>query len=340
MKNTFIHIPCRRRYNCLPFLLLLVLFCSGACHKTTTAGGSSLLKKEITVDGHVRRYAIYLPSGSGETPLPLVMVLHGGGGKIENMIGETGRRSPYKLWMEIADREKLIIIYPQALDGPAGRPNWNDCRANATVLPEVDDVKFLSSLIDETILHYPVDTARIFVTGISNGGIMTLRLATQLPGRFAAAAPIAASLPDTSECPSPSRPLPILFMNGTADPLMPYEGGIINNPPNPAHGSVMPVDTAVKRWITLNQADTLPEIRTFPDLDPGDACTVTRYTYTRSNGGAPVILYRIEGGGHAAPSIREQYALFYERYVGHQNHDIEMAEEIWNFFRQHQRPSR
>jgi polyhydroxybutyrate depolymerase len=312
---------------------MILLMIIAACHKTGSAEETGLIMKEITVDGWVRRYALYVPEHNGDLSLPLVFVLHGGGGEIENMIGETGRKSPYKLWMEIADREKLIILYPQALDGPAGRPNWNDCRANATVLPEVDDVRFITTLIDETILHYSVDTTRIFVTGISNGGIMTLRLATEIPQRLAAAAPICASLPDTSECPSPSRPLPILFMNGTADPLMPYQGGIINNPPDPAHGSVMPVDTAVKRWISLNQADTLPEIKTFPDLDPGDACTVTRYTYTGSNGSAPVILYRIEGGGHAAPSIREQYSQLWLNYVGPQNHDIEMAEEIWNFFR-------
>ena len=324
------------RYMKIPLLLALLLF-AGCKRSETAPAATGLFFRTITVDGLSRRYAIYIPANGGHTSIPLILVLHGGGGKIENMTGQTGKKSPYKLWMEIADREKCIVIYPQAVDGPAGRPNWNDCRANASVLPQTDDVKFISSLVDETIRDHPIDTTRIFATGVSNGGIMTLRLATELPGRFAAVAPIAASMPDTSECLSPATPLSILFMNGTADPLMPYDGGIINNPPNPAHGSVMPVDTAVKQWVMLDHVDTVPEIITLPDLDPFDESTVTRYIYSGGTDATAVVLYKIIGGGHTAPSIREQYSQLWLNYVGTQNHDIEMVEVIWDFFRDKKR---
>jgi polyhydroxybutyrate depolymerase len=340
MKKIFFHIPGPWRHNYLLFFLLWVLLCSGACHKTGTAEETGLMMKEITVDGAVRRYALYVPEHERDTPLPLLLVLHGGGGKIETMVGETGRKSPYKLWMEIADREKFLVIYPQAVDGPTGWPNWNDCRNNAPILPEVNDVKFLTTLMDRTAADYLVDTDRIYVTGISNGGIMTLRLATEIPQRLAAVAPISASLPDSSECQDPATPLPVLFMNGTADPMLPYAGGTIGNPPDSEHGTVLPVETSVRTWCRINHTDTIPQTKEYTDKDPGDGSTVTCYTYSNGVGGTEVVFFKITGGGHAAPSIREQYSQLWQNYVGPQNHDIEMAEEIWNFFRQHQRPSR
>jgi len=320
-----------------PLWLIVVGICSIACHKTSTAVESGLTIKQITVDGQARKYALYVPDHGPGYTLPLVLVLHGGGGKIETMIGLTGRKSPYKLWMEIAAREKFLVIYPQALEGPTGWPNWNDCRNNAPILPEADDVKFLTSLMDLAINDYGADPGRIFVTGISNGGIMTLRLATEVAGRLAAVAPISASLPDSSECPLPAQPLSILFMNGTADPMLPYHGGTIGNPPNPDHGSVMPVETSIHIWCNINRTDTIPQIEHYPDNDPDDGSTVTCYTYPNGVNGTEVVFFKITGGGHAAPSIREQYSQLWQNYVGPQNHDIEMAYVIWAFFKEKKR---
>ena len=324
------------RYMKIPLLLALLLF-AGCKRSETAPAATGLFFRTITVDGLSRRYAIYIPANGGHTSMPLILVLHGGGGKIENMTGQTGKKSPYRLWMEIADQEKCIVIYPQAVDGPTGWPNWNDCRNNAPILPEVDDVKFLTTLMDETAKEYHTDADRVYVTGISNGGIMTLRLAAQVPKRLAAVAPISASLPDSSECQLPATPLSVLFMNGTADPMLPYNGGTIGNPPNPQHGTVLPVDSSVKIWMTLDHTDTVAQVKEYPDRDPGDGSTVVRYTYDHGTNGTAVVFFKITGGGHTAPSIREQYSQLWLNYVGTQNHDIEMVEVIWDFFRDKKR---
>ncbi len=289
--------------------------------------------REISVDGLTRTYALYLPPGGQDRSIPLVMVLHGGGGKITNMIGWSNRRSPYRLWMEVAEKEGLIIVYPQAVNGPTGRPNWHDCRLDAAVLPEVDDVHFLTTLLDTLAARYPVDTDRIYVTGMSNGGIMTLRLAVEVPQRLAAVAPLCASFPDTSECGLPSTPLPIFLLNGTADPLLPYKGGTIGNPPRAERGTVIPVEQTVALWQHVNGTDTVARVRQLPDLDPHDGSTITLLTYPDPLGNNEVVFCRINGGGHAAPSIREQYSPLWTNYVGPQNHDAEMVELVWDFFR-------
>jgi len=89
----------------------------------------------------------------------------------------------------------------------------------------------------------------------------------------------------------------------------------------------------VNIWRTIDQTDTNPDIYNFPDLDTEDGGTVTRYTYSNGIEGTEVILYKVSGGGHSAPSIKAQYSALYEQYFNKQNHDIEMTTEVWKFFK-------
>ncbi|WP_457597990.1 alpha/beta hydrolase family esterase [Hydrogenimonas sp.] len=324
-------------------LTLLALFCflllAGCRTDGPTRSGQSagLFYETLPMDGTTRRYALYIPENLGNEPRPLVISLHGGGVRIEDMTGESGYKSPYKIWMEIAERERVMILYPEGLDGAYGKPTWNDCRGDSLVSSTADDVAFIEALIERVASSYPLDRSRIYASGTSNGGMMALRLGIERPSLFAAVAAVAAAMPARSECPTPSRPISVLFMNGTADTHMPYEGGTVSDPPKPEYGTVISTEESVAIFTRLDATEATPTRYRFADLDPDDGGVVVRFDYAGGAEGSEVMLYRVEGGGHSAPSIKERYSALFERYFGKQNHDIEMAEEVWRFFRTHRR---
>ncbi len=292
-----------------------------------------LFTKNIMVDGISRRYAIYIPQNIGISPVPLVFELHGGGVYIEDMTGESGHKTPYKLWMELAGKEKFIVVYPEGLNGSYDKPTWNDCRGDCYVSSNADDVRFIAELINKIETEFSVDQNRIYVSGTSNGGFMAQRLGIELIDKIAAIASVAAALPAVSDCNPPDNPISVLFMNGTDDNHMPYNGGTIGNPPNPDHGSVLSASETIDYWIRFNQTDTIPVTYTYPDLDTTDGGVVQRFLYKNGKIGTEVVLYKIIGGGHSAPSISERYSIIFEHYFNKQNHDIEMTREVWDFFK-------
>ncbi len=312
--------------------LALVIFSEG-CEKLTLEYSYGLHTKIITVSGKTRRYAIYIPKDIENKHVPLVFELHGGGVYIEDMTGQSGYKSPYKLWMYLADKDKFIVVYPEGLAGAFGKPTWNDCRADCIVNSKADDVHFIDTLITILSAKYKIDSNKIYVSGTSNGGFMALRLAVELSNKIAAIAAVAAAMPAKTKCCSPTNYISVLFMNGTDDNHMPYNGGIIGNPPDSARGSALSTPASIQFWTKFDHTDTIPTVYTYPDLDTTDGSYVIKYTFSNGNNNTQVVFYKIIGGGHSAPSIEEQYSPLYERYFNKQNHDIEMTTEVWNFFK-------
>jgi len=321
-----------RYKNGFLYLVLVVslLYCSKPDIVEREAG---IRTETIKIDGIDRRFAFYAPEHIGVANVPLIFELHGGGIYIEDMTGESGYKTPYKLWMNLAEVEKFIIVYPEGLNGAYGKPTWNDCRGDCSVYSNADDVKFIGILIDWFKTNYNIDENRIYISGTSNGGFMALRLAVESGDKIAAVAAVAAGMPAKSKCGTPSNPVSVLFMNGTDDNHLPYNGGYVSNPPSPLHGSVLPTDSSVSFWVRFNKTDTIPTVTTFDDLDGSDGGIVEKYSYKHGKNGTEVILYKINGGGHSAPSIKERYSKLYEQYFNHQNHDIEMTTEVWEFFK-------
>jgi len=313
-----------------------LLLTTTACQKDNDNQESILETRQLSIDNANRRYAIYVPANIDHKKVPIVFELHGGGVYIEDMTGESGYKTPYKIWMQIADTAKFIVVYPEGLNGLYGKPTWNDCRGDCIVSSQADDVAFIEQLINTIHTQYDVDLNRIYVSGTSNGGLMSLRLAVQRPNTFAAFAVTAASLPAVPSCGNPETAVNILFMNGTDDNHLPYEGGTVSSPPNPDYGTVISTEQSVETFTNLAQINTLPQHISFPDLDPNDGGIVEKFTYQNSQTLKEVILYKVNGGGHSAPSIREQYSSLFEAYFNKQNHDIEMCIEVWNFFRNKQ----
>lgn len=290
-----------------------------------------LLKDQtIVVNGTTRSYDIYLPSDYNWFPRPLVLLLHGHGGNADIMTGQNGWTSPYKVWLTIAEEQGWFLVIPDGEEGSDGNRGWNDCRGDADTNPNTDDVKFLNSLVDTVAENYPINENRIYAHGTSNGGNMAYRLALESGDKYRAVAAVVASMAENDECQHSGYPVSVLIMNGTDDPFMPYEGGVVAD--SGERGTVISTDDTVNYWITNNEITSAPIERDYPDVEGGDGSTVHSTKYRNRDNNTEVILYKIIGGGHTEPSLSEFYREWLISILGNQNQDIEMAEEAWKFF--------
>lgn len=285
----------------------------------------------IQVDGVTRRYHYYQPATDGVTALPLVFLLHGHGGSADMLSGQTAHPAPFKLWMELAESEKILLVYPDGMAGPDHERGWNDCRADATTNPTSDDVAFIRSLIQHMRTQFQIDPRRIYAAGFSNGGHMALRLALELPEHMAAVGAVAAAMPAKSECRAFAQPVSVLFMNGTADILSPYNGGYVARR-TAGRGTVRSTPESVQFWADMNRTRPVV-ISELPDLNPRDRSSIRRHDYNGGTRGTEVALYEVIGGGHFVPSRRERFARADMDDHAGQNHDIEATATIWEFFR-------
>lgn len=286
-------------------------------------------------DGLTRWYRIYLPDPLPEKA-PLVLYLHGGTLSMRSLFSPLAESS--QIWFEIARREGLIMVVPNGTDPETGDPYgdnqvWNDLRPDqASGQSQVDDVGFLLTLLDTISANYPVDLERVFVTGASNGGMMTYRMLLEAPERFTAGAAFIANLPKfTDPLPPPAQPVPIMIANGTEDPLMPYDGGVVAR----NRGVVVSTRETVDWWIQANKADKEGlELIELPDLNPEDGCRILEEIYPGGVNGAQVRLYIVEGGGHTLPSLTRQglFQRLTSRLLGPVCQDVEGVDLAWDFF--------
>lgn len=288
--------------------------------------GQSTVIDSIVHQTYQRNFTVHLPTGyTHTTPVPLVFMLHGGGGTMTNAQGFTNLNA-------VSNTNGFIAVYPQGYGViPSGGYSWADGRGTSADMAGVDDLGFINKLLDTLIAKYTIDTNKIYICGFSNGGFMTQRFACQQNRRFAAMASLG-SIMDTSlfaSC-NPTRPIPMLFMLGTADPFVPYTGG-----PMIGSGPVLPIvgiDTLIEFWKTNNNCMTNNPIINFADIDLTDSSTVSLFNFTNCSCNAEISFYRINGGGHTWPGVE---ILSYEITAGQTNEDIQASVELWNFFNAH-----
>ncbi len=275
-------------------------------------------KNSVVIDGVTRTYLYHLPaSPHAQANAPLVLVFHGGGGRGRSMERLTGLN-------RLADREGFIVVYPDGL-----QRHWNDSRNLSTA----DDAKFVRALIREMEKDHSVDRRRIYAAGISNGGFFSIRLACDLSDTIAAVAAVAATMPAQlpGQC-RPVRPISVLFMHGTSDPLVPIQGGGIAGG---RHGQAVSLEAAVRFWREHDRAAASPQVERLPHHDASDPTRVERRTYGGGSEGSEVVAYIIQNGGHTWPG-GWQYAPAI--LVGKTTHDIEGSDVIWQFFKRHHLP--
>lgn len=316
----------------LCLLALTALVVVGHARQRNADTGDGYVARTISIDGVERRYLTRNPAG-GAAPNAIVLLLHGGGGTAERLIGRESRSAPYRMWNAIADREGLLLVAPQGANSATGRgkPGWNDCRDFEDSGQSADDARFLVALVEKLRRDHRVSGTRNFAVGTSNGGMMALRLAIERPQVFTAVTSVASSMPARSECAAPARAVPVLMINGTEDPLVPYGGGPIATQFG-GRGVATPVQDSIRIWARLAGGESSPRIAQLPDTDKNDGTRVFREIHAARTGKPYVELIRIDGGGHVEPSRAQRYAGFVARLLGKQNGDIEMADEVWAFF--------
>jgi polyhydroxybutyrate depolymerase len=298
------------------FVLLLV-----AC----PAQSQTPLTDSLQHQGRLRRYSLNVPPGySANTPAPLVLTLHGGGGSIQSV-------QPFTQMNRVSNDFGFLAAYPEGYTENNNGHVWADGRGTQADADGIDDVGFIDKLIDSLKAAYNIDTTRIYVCGFSNGGFMTQRLACELTNTWAAAGGLGCSMDiNLYDTCSPASPLPMLYVLGTADPFVPFEGGTMN----PGVDPIVAIDSAVQFWVARNGCKTAEPVVNLPDSTMDDSSTVKRWDYTDCDCDADVRFYQVDSGGHTWPgvAIPQQEAL-----LGETNEDMHASYALWDFFQHHQR---
>ncbi len=235
----------------------------------------------LTVGGLQRTFVLHLPPGP---PTGLVLNLHGAG-----MNG--GQQAALTDYNSMGDRYGFVVAYPDGIDS-----TWADGRGAS--LPDqqgVDDVGFLSTLIGQLTRDYNIPPSRVFVTGMSAGGFMANRLVCERADLVAAIAPIAGTLGSGVPC-APSRPVSVLAVHGTADPVVPFDGGVMNG--RGGASDIVSAPALAERWRAIDRCPgpLVPE--------PAPAGEIEQRTAAGCADGTTVTLVRINGGGHTWPAAR------------------------------------
>ncbi len=322
---------------------------SAGCGTETAAVDGGRTDEELDGAGPTRAYRRYVPAGyDAATPAPLVVDLHG-----LTMTNEL--ESALTGFEDLADDEGFVVVTPQGL---GDIPFWNFISAGIAT----DDVAFLGDLVDRVGADLCIDTSRVYASGISNGGLMSSALACRRPDVFAAVAPVAGVtfLPGCEDGP----PVSYQAVYGTADNVLPYDGGLGGNlqgflSSNPLDASsatpdeqqdrissitFAPVDETLANWAERNGCAAEPDEERVSD-------EVVRRSWPDCDGGAEVVLYVVEGGGHTwpgTPLLTDRAAADdataqadtatggLASVAGQTTDDISATALAWEFFERHQ----
>jgi polyhydroxybutyrate depolymerase len=257
------------------------------------------------------REAIVLQSV--RTPAPTVIVLHGA----TITATQTARSSGFA---EAAAARGFAAVFPQGVNR-----QWNDGREDGHI-SSIDDVGFLRQLVDELVRRGIADRERIYLAGISNGGMMTFRMLCEASELFAGAATIIANMPaGVGERCHVHKPLPLVMFNGTADPLVPYEGGNVGF--RGQRGRVWSAERSAEFMARIDGCAAM-QVKPLPIPASTEPVRIERLEWSPCRTGQPVALFRLEGGGHQVPG-RPQ---FLPGLLGLGSLQINAAEEAMETF--------
>ncbi|MCE9527288.1 MAG: prolyl oligopeptidase family serine peptidase [Planctomycetales bacterium] len=282
-------------------------------------------RRTVMSGGIERNYLVHVPPGyDGKKPMPVVLIFHGGGSNAAMTVRYTGLN-------EKGDAAGFLAVYPNGTGRLARALTWNagNCCGYAQ-RQQIDDVGYVSALLDDLEKAGHVDRRRIFATGISNGGMMSYRLAAELSDRIAAIAPVAGTL--GIETVKPSRPVPVLHFHGTDDQFLPFKGG--RGVKSLTETIFHPVEDTLETWVKINGCLGQPKSTQLPHVAK-DEMRVIRREYGPGKSGAEVVLYLIEGGGHTWPGRQPHREI---EFLGPSTEDISANDLMWSFFEKHPLP--
>jgi polyhydroxybutyrate depolymerase len=266
----------------------------------------------------VERVALlHRPLSLRDQQAPLVIALHGLGQSINSL----------RDWLrldDVAERAGFSVIYPQAIN-----LSWSYGKPLAQPMPvvhgeTVDDIGFIRGLIDDLVTRRLADPSRIYVTGMSRGGLMTFTLACALADRIAAAAPLITGMTDhqRDEC-HPARALPLMAVAGTDDHSERYDGDAASK------GRLLSVPETMEFWRNVDGCHE-ETVQPMPHLHETDPTEINLIEWQGCGSGTALKLYRVHHGGHQLPSFAESTKDI-DAHFGLRNHDMETAEAVWAF---------
>lgn len=271
----------------------------------------------LTVAGQERHYDLVLPA-KNQGLLPLVILLHGGGGD-PAAIAKGSKLADY------AEQRGLAAAFSAGYDG-----HWNDGRQDFDSKAHelgIDDVAFLTELVRDLAAGGPIDPRQVYLAGVSNGGMMALRILCERSDLFAGFGVVAAGLPTAiSEGCQVSHPAPLLVMNGTDDPIVPFDGGAVGLRKEKPRGIVLGVEEMLALFAANYGCAGRQEIF-IEDTALGDEVTPLLFSYQGC--AAPIRFFRLEGGGHGWPGSGRQAP---ELFVSKVPETPDATAEILRFF--------
>jgi polyhydroxybutyrate depolymerase len=273
----------------------------------------------VQADGIERSYLVHIPPKyDSKKPTPVVLAFHGGGANANNMVAFSGLNKK-------SDIAGFIVVYPNGT-GRLERLltfNGGNCCGYA-MTNEIDDVEFTRRILDDLAKSVNIDAKRVFATGMSNGAIMSYRLASELSDRIAAIAPVGGPM-GTERC-KPIRPVSVIHFHGTDDENAPFKGGKGKGLSGTEFYSV---EHSIQAWVKANDCEKVPVVTKLTDKSE-DGMIVSRKTYGSGKNGAEVVLVEIEGGGHTWPGQEPRL-----KTLGRSTMNISANDIMWEFFEKH-----
>jgi polyhydroxybutyrate depolymerase len=302
------------------FALLFFLAMSAAVVKPLTPEDQT---RTITMGKLERTYLVHVPPKyDRNTPVPVVLIFHGGASNAEQMVRFCGLNVT-------ADEAGFLAVYPSGSGRLPAALTWNggNCCGYAAA-QNIDDVAFVRAILDDLAAAAKIDTKRVYATGMSNGAIFCYRLADELSERIAAIAPVSGTM--GSETCHPARPVPVIHFHGTADEFVLFGGGA--GPKSLSKTNFFSVEHTIRQWVKADGCPEQPTITKLPDK-AHDGTTVTRKSFGPGKAGAEVVLYVVEGGGHTWPGRTPRLDL-----LGKSTKNISANDLMWAFFKKHPLP--
>jgi polyhydroxybutyrate depolymerase len=296
-------------------LVVVAVFLVGCGVRDVSAASAHNVSGTFRSGGMDRTYLLHVPAGS---PVGLVLSLHGGGGTGNGQRGLTD-------FDTVADAHDLLVVYPDGYD-----KSWADGRGSSPAdRRHVDDVGFLVGLVTKLRNDYGIAPGHVFVTGMSNGGFMSNRLACDRADVFAAVAPVAGTLGVGVTC-NPSRPVSVWEAHGTADPLVPFNGGVVRGRGGASHS--ISANSMVNKWRSADGCQGDPSVQALPNV--GDGTVVHRFDSAVCAASTEVVFYQIDSGGHTWPGGRQYLP---KAIIGSTTRALDGSEAIAEFFLAHAR---
>lgn len=273
---------------------------------------AQIIDETIYFDDIERSHKVFLPTNF-ESNLPLVLNLHG-------YTSNAFQQYIYSNMTSVAEENDFIVVFPNGTTDQYGVTFWNSEIAGE----DVDDLGYLSALIDSMIVTYQVNPNRVYMCGMSNGGFMSYYSACQITDKLAAIASVTGTMNNViyDNC-NPTRAIPVLEIHGTDDATVPYSG--LSN--SGSFQTMIATEDVVDFWINHNNC-VVDELTQIEDINVLDFSTVSHFSYTGGDNGATVELYRVNNGGHTWPGSPIPLTAV-------TNQDIDASEVIWNFFNQY-----